>query len=263
MLSCRLIVDPPQAGAWNMAVDEALLEDAAERGVATLRFYQWSEPTLSLGYFQAAAERETHAASRGAAMIRRLSGGGGLLHDRELTYSLSLPASHPLARQAPALYNRMHRALVAVLATRGVRAALWGTVLGEGVPSPAPAEPFLCFARRTAADVIVPRPQADSSAGATVKIAGSAQRRRQGAILQHGAVLLAASPSAPELPGLREATGLELAAAELARDWSAAAAEELTLELEPNPSYLDPALRESAHRLLNSRYGDQTWTARR
>ena len=47
-----------------MAVDEALLVDAAENGIATLRFYQWSEPTLSLGYFQRYDDRHQHAASR-------------------------------------------------------------------------------------------------------------------------------------------------------------------------------------------------------
>ena len=260
MFPCRLIVDPPQAGAWNMAVDEALLEDAAERGVASLRFYEWSEPTLSLGYFQPIAEREVHAASREAAVVRRPSGGGALLHDRELTYSLCLPASHPLSRQAPAVYDRMHRALVAVLAARGIRAALWATVMGEGEPSPAAAEPFLCFARRTAADVIL----LDSPDGAvTIKIAGSAQRRRHGAILQHGAALLAASPAAPELPGLLEAAGFALKAPELARDWAAAGAASLGLELEANPIFLGPRVIETARRLLETRYADKFWTGRR
>ena len=46
--SCRLFVDPPAPGAWNMAVDEALLEQASHQGVASLRFYQWIEPTLSV-----------------------------------------------------------------------------------------------------------------------------------------------------------------------------------------------------------------------
>ena len=46
---CQLIVDTPLAGAWNMAVDEALLESAASDGIATLRLYQWDAPTLSLG----------------------------------------------------------------------------------------------------------------------------------------------------------------------------------------------------------------------
>ena len=54
MHSCHLILDLPADGAWNMALDEALLEAAKTDGVATLRFYTWQEPTLSLGYFQRA-----------------------------------------------------------------------------------------------------------------------------------------------------------------------------------------------------------------
>jgi len=50
------MVDPPAKGAWNMALDEALLT-AAEGGECTLRFYRWEEPTLSLGYFQAVGDR--------------------------------------------------------------------------------------------------------------------------------------------------------------------------------------------------------------
>ena len=76
MTPCRLIVDPPLDGAWNMGFDEALLEQAADPGIATLRFYQWQEPTLSLGYFQTYDERDTHAESRQAAVVRRQSGGG-------------------------------------------------------------------------------------------------------------------------------------------------------------------------------------------
>ena len=80
-----------------MAVDEALLIDAAENGVATLRFYQWSEPTLSLGYFQRYDDRDQHAASRECAVVRRQTGGGAILHDRELTYSL-VASRQPSAR---------------------------------------------------------------------------------------------------------------------------------------------------------------------
>jgi len=62
-----LLLDPPAPGAWNMAVDETLLEAAANDGLCTLRFYRWIEPTLSLGYFQAYADREKHEASLGCA----------------------------------------------------------------------------------------------------------------------------------------------------------------------------------------------------
>src|SRR5262245_10595361 len=99
MTPCRLVVDPPASGVWNMAVDEALIDDVADGGLATLRFYQWNEPTLSLGYFQPYAARMGHAASASAAVVRRLSGGGALLHDRELTYALALPAAHPASTE--------------------------------------------------------------------------------------------------------------------------------------------------------------------
>ncbi len=66
----RILVDPPAAGAWNMAVDEVLLARSAERGEAVLRVYRWTPATLSLGYFQQAAERATHAASRAPAYAR-------------------------------------------------------------------------------------------------------------------------------------------------------------------------------------------------
>ena len=86
----RVIVDPPADGAWNMAVDEALLLSDERTGL-TIRFYQWEEPTLSLGYFQSLAEREQHPPSVDCPMVRRASGGGAILHDRELTYSMVAP----------------------------------------------------------------------------------------------------------------------------------------------------------------------------
>ena len=121
MADVRLIIDPPRRGPWNMAVDEALLMDAVENGNATLRFYQWSEPTLSLGYFQRYADREQHAASRNCAVVRRQTGGGAILHDRELTYSLVLPPGHPLAAMRRSLYDAVHQAFIAALSRRGKR----------------------------------------------------------------------------------------------------------------------------------------------
>src|SRR5688500_20216584 len=97
-MTSRLLLDVPAPGAWNMAVDEALLESAALENRCTLRFYRWSEPTLSLGYFQRYEDRRQHAASLSCACVRRASGGGAILHDHELTYSLAVPPTHPLAR---------------------------------------------------------------------------------------------------------------------------------------------------------------------
>ena len=105
------MIDQRALGAWQMAVDEALLESAAERGVPTLRFYQWSEPTLSLGYFQHHADRLAHPDSRACPLVRRATGGGAIVHDVELTYSLALPGTHSFARESFALYGRVHQAI--------------------------------------------------------------------------------------------------------------------------------------------------------
>src|SRR5262245_51070124 len=71
-----------------MALDEALLATAATEGQASLRFYGWSEPTLSLGYFQASADaRRLFPLS----WVRRPSGGAALVHHHEITYALALP----------------------------------------------------------------------------------------------------------------------------------------------------------------------------
>jgi lipoate-protein ligase A len=257
MMLCRLIVDPPQDGAWNMAVDEALLEDAAGGGQATLRFYQWSEPTLSLGYFQAYGERHAHAASRTAAAVRRLSGGGALLHDRELTYSLSLPATHALARRSSELYAAVHAALIEALAALGDGAHPHGDGTPRGEPADERREPFLCFLRRSDPDVVM----AGGASRPPAKVLGSAQRRRRGAVLQHGSVLLDSSPRAPELPGIAQLTGIAIQAGVLIGPWSARLAPSLAREL--RPAELEPSLREIAQQLQHERYGNPRWTERR
>jgi lipoyl(octanoyl) transferase len=253
MTPCRLIVDPPQEGAWNMAVDEALLEDAADRGLASLRFYEWREPTLSLGYFQPYQDRFSHAPSAEAVVVRRLSGGGALLHDRELTYSLCLPAMHPLARRSSALYGVVHRALIDVLSRWRVPASIYADVADVAA---ATDEPFLCFARRTGVDVVVP-----STFGGPAKIVGSAQRRRRGAVLQHGAVLLATSAAAPELPGVNDVSDAALTPRQLLGRWREAMA--TALELRLNPASIEGELRELAQRLQREKYAHRSWTERR
>jgi lipoate-protein ligase A len=244
---CRLILDGPSGGAWQMAVDEVLLESAAEAGQATLRFYQWSEPTLSLGYFQSFHERRKHIPSRDCALVRRQTGGGAILHDREWTYSLTLPLAHPLATDATRLYEAVHAALKATLAHWQIDV----NVL-EASSRLAPHEqPFLCFERRAQGDVLC----------GTVKICGSAQRRRRGAILQHGSLLLARSPHAPELPGLREITGQKLEHEPVIERWTAEIAPRLGLQLAAGQ--LSGLELDAVRTLALEKYSGFTWTERR
>ncbi|MEX2317940.1 MAG: hypothetical protein WD669_12355 [Pirellulales bacterium] len=271
--TCRLLVDPPSPGAWNMAVDDVLLAAAADEGVATLRFYEWSEPTLSLGYFQHYGDRRRHSASLDCPIVRRQTGGGAIVHDRELTYSLTLPAGHPLAAKAEELYRAVHGAFVA---------ALRPLIAGENQTLPLHIrenkrqhrpedEPFLCFQRRARGDVLLTAlPRANSNAmtggtpvttGTTVKILGSAQRRRRGAILQHGSLLLEASPAAPELPGICNLTGVPISASELTAELSTRLSELLHVSL--IESRLPDELRFTVDRLIEEKYDLPAWTIRR
>jgi len=174
-----------RSGADNMAIDESLLVSAIEQRAATLRIYRWREPTVSLGYFQKDDDPVLQSRFAGLPRVRRLSGGGALLHDREITYSIALPDGHPLADAPTLLYDRVHAALVTLLNELGAPARVRGEKFSE-------PEPFLCFGRGDPRDIVL----------SGSKIVGSAQRRRKGAILQHGALLLERSAHAPEFPGL-------------------------------------------------------------
>src|SRR5437867_1376436 len=94
MSDWRVVFDPAANGAWNMAVDEVLLDGvAAGSAPPTLRFYAWSPACLSLGYFQPfSAVNLEGCRGLGVDVVRRTIGGRAILHDRELTYSVALPA---------------------------------------------------------------------------------------------------------------------------------------------------------------------------
>ena len=119
----RLILDPPLPGPVNMARDEAMLEGCREAANSpTLRLYAWHAPTISLGYFQDYAEYEALDGDlAGLDVVRRTTGGGAILHDLEVTYSLVIPAAHPLVAGRPnRLYELAHRAIIATIGC-GVR----------------------------------------------------------------------------------------------------------------------------------------------
>ncbi len=247
-LAGRLILDTAQDGPWNMAVDEAILDTSDVESRPTLRFYAWSPATLSLGYFQSWSERSAHAASRECPAVRRQSGGGAILHDREVTYSLTLPFSHRMARHSRDLYLVVHQGLLAVFFEEfGIHASLVPDRLADSSPQ----QPFLCFQRRSPGDVILEGH----------KVAGSAQRRRKGAVLQHGSLLLGKSEFAPELPGVQEITGVAIPESEFIRRWSALIGERLGVDW----SCEGLAAREQkvAHRFWESRYANQSWNTRR
>jgi lipoate-protein ligase A len=216
----RLIIDAPATGSWNMSVDQAILETAEQTGQPTLRFYRWSEPTLSLGYFQSAHDRSQHPSSEKCVLVRRSSGGGAIVHDEEITYSLclpseNLPSENRWSKANEEVYTLVHQAIVEILAEQNIAAHRFvdfaeasnhpSQQLPTGTlpvrllpppifPAPRPPKPFLCFQRHHPGDVLI----------GENKIVGSAQRRRKKAMLQHGSLLWQRSEFAPELPGLTD-----------------------------------------------------------
>ncbi|MGZ0171792.1 MAG: lipoate--protein ligase family protein, partial [Planctomycetales bacterium] len=176
-----------RSGSWNMATDEYLLEAALADGLKAVRMYRWNEPTVSLGYFQDSDDDALSTTLKNLAAVRRLSGGGAILHHNELTYSFVLPATDPLAQVPTELYGRVHNAIIDVLRDFGVDCAM------RGEDNAKSDEPFLCFVRGDRHDI-----HCNGH-----KVVGSAQRRRKGAVLQHGSILLEHSEHAPEIPGLR------------------------------------------------------------
>jgi lipoate-protein ligase A len=105
----RLLKTLPAHGAWNMAVDEAILEGVGRgRSLPTLRLYAWDPACLSLGYAQPFGDVDIPGLrARGWEVIRRPTGGRAVLHIEELTYSVIAPLSEP--RVAGTVLESYHR----------------------------------------------------------------------------------------------------------------------------------------------------------
>lgn len=228
-----------------MAVDETLRETVDRTRLPVLRFYQWEPPTLSLGYFQPAVQRQSHRASAQLPLVRRPSGGGAIIHDRELTYSLAWPVDRTSRQTGTWLVRLVHQCLVDWLTGQGIEASRY-----TGAERAA-EEPFLCFQRRAECDVII-----DGH-----KIAGSAQRRHGGTILQHGSILVARSDAAPELPGINDLAGTSYSAEAIAEDWYPLLSRELGLNCRRDD--LSDEERVRADAWVARRFATAQWTEKR
>lgn len=196
-----------------MAVDHALKDRARHSGESVLRVYEWASPVLSLGRNQRARGiyDDDQLARRGIGVVRRPTGGRALLHQREITYSVTAPA--PSTESLSLAYNRINALLLDALASLGVQATLAMPLTRAILPTATP-----CFAEPAKGEIVVNGR----------KLAGSAQWRDGGALLQHGSIIVdddqvtipslmreAADPSTPPAT-LREILGRAPRAAEIA-----------------------------------------------
>ena len=260
MEQARLIIDPPSDGAWNMAVDQALLETANNTGLITLRFYQWSEPTLSLGYFQSHLDRCQHPTSANCPLVRRRTGGGAILHDREITYSLTVPSTNRWSERNSDLYHLVHQVLIDLLKQIGADAALYENQMVSSVDPSSPgnvARPeidqtaFMCFERRSPGDIVL----------GGYKVVGSAQRRMKNALLQHGSVLLEKSPCSPTLPGIEDLCGFPLSIEETIKKCASETGNELQIDL--NDGKLSDAEKRDASNARELFFASDDWNRNR
>lgn len=241
----RWITDPPADGPTNMARDEALLHEiGCGASPPTLRFYRWDPATISLGYFQAYADYEALPPPAGdLAVVRRQTGGGAILHDFELTYSLTVPIDHPLvgAGGANVMYDHVHRAFSLLLTQHGVP-----ITAGTGSGGCSHDGPFFCFERHSCLDLL-----ADGR-----KLMGSAQRRTRQAVLQHGSLMLDSRHPQQQCATLAGFTDMDVLD-QLDRFASAIAG---NMTLEPG------AYTEAEHDLvveLHAKYAGPAWTRKR
>ena len=178
MRQYRLIYDTPTNGAWNMAVDEAILSAViAGDAPPTLRFYGWNPPCLSLGHGQSLSDADMKQLDMlGWDVVRRPTGGKAILHTDELTYSLALPQHHPLAQGSIVeSYRRISSGLMAGLNLLGT------TLYADKRADESKITGAVCFETPSHYEI---------TASDGRKLVGSAQLRRRGGVLQHGTLPL-------------------------------------------------------------------------
>lgn len=243
----RLIQSSDADGPFNMGLDEALLRSASEQGIATLRLYTWAGPWVSLGYAQRHLDPERIRAceDEGVGIVRRTTGGRAVLHGQDLGYSMAAPEGmlRPGLRNS---YDQVATALLAAIRSLGASTAC-------RVPARKVAQGstrFDCFAAPAGDEIVVGKE----------KLIGSAQRRRGGAVLQHGSIRISA-----DLPAVAAAAGVDPGASISLAQLGIEASEEALREalvpcfakvlgarfrtLDPEPAELDQACaRVDLHR---------------
>lgn len=169
---------------YNMALDEALLDWHSEGKIApTIRFYGWNPPTLSIGYFQKVEKEIDMDAVRrhGLGFVRRPTGGRGVLHDKELTYSVIVSEDHPrMPKTVTEAYRVISEGILHGFRLLGLDAHFAIPRTDEEKQHLKNPRSSVCFDAPSWYELVVEGR----------KVAGSAQTRQKGVILQHGSILL-------------------------------------------------------------------------
>lgn len=168
---------------YNMAMDEALLNFVSRGEIdPVIRFYTWNPATLSIGYFQR-LQKEIDidkVNEKGFGLVRRQTGGRGVLHDKELTYSVIVPESHPnMPSTITEAYRVISQGLLEGFKNLGFETYFAVPRSKEEREKLKQPRSSVCFDAPSWYELVVEGR----------KIAGSAQTRQKGVILQHGSIL--------------------------------------------------------------------------
>ena len=170
--------------SFNMALDEALLEWNSKGEIGpVLRFYEWEPATLSIGYFQSVSKEidMEQVAKHGLGFVRRPTGGRGVLHEHELTYSVIVGEDYPdMPETVTEAYRVISGGLLEGFKNLGLDAYFAIPKSANEVEDLRKPKSAVCFDAPSWYELVVEGR----------KVAGSAQTRKKGVILQHGAILL-------------------------------------------------------------------------
>ena len=176
MVTWRFIESGAASAQWNMAVDEALLSAFSENDLPVLRLYRWEVPSLSFGRFsQPEMILDCNRVRReNIPYVRRITGGGILVHGSDISYSMIVPRSFVEEQGVRKSYRELCAFLIRLYGNLGIDAGFAHDLQFPESKSP------VCLAGTEAYDII-----ADGR-----KIGGNAQRHTRHALLQHGSIPL-------------------------------------------------------------------------
>lgn len=174
----------PCSPSFNMALDEALLDWHSEGSIPpVIRFYEWNPATLTIGYFQK-AEKDINlqeVKKQGLGFVRRPTGGRAVLHDKELTYSVIVSEQYPnMPESVTEAYRVISEGLLLGFQNLGLDAYFSVPDTKEKREELKKPQSAVCFDASSWYELVVEGK----------KVAGSAQTRQKGVILQHGSILL-------------------------------------------------------------------------
>lgn len=276
----RFIHSGALSPAENMAIDEAIMLVHSEgKTLPTLRFYEWSPATLSIGYFQKAEDEvDLEAIEREkVGFVRRPTGGRAVLHDQELTYSMIVSERYEgLPKTVNESYRVLSEGLLLGFQKLGLQAEMVSLASEDDQARYASMGSAACFDSPSWYELVVEGRKA----------AGSAQTRQKGVVLQHGSILLELDADllfsllrfpndrlrerlkrnfidkAVAINHLRRSLGLEvLELRDVERAMKEGIKESLNIEFVHDE--LTNEEKELANELVRQKYGNDAWTFRR